>query len=519
MHVIRYSENFSMNAQVRKGLRKLVLAIDQGTTSTRCITYDEAGTVCGMAAAEFPQLYPKSGWVEHQPDAIFKSVIDCIDKLSLGDNDHVEAIGITNQRETVVAWDKYTGDALANAVVWLDTRTHDLVHAEAHASPLGVNKYRAITGLPLSTYFSSLKIKWLMDNVSAVKSAVDSERCYFGTIDSYLAYKLTGGKVHVTDCANASRYNLMNLSTLTWSDEICNSLGIPTHTLPRIVSNSEKIGEVSSSVVPRLGGVPITSLIGDQHAALLGHKCTLPRQCKITYGTGSFMLMNVGPKPVPSISNALLSTVAFKLGPSAPTTYALEGSVATAGRAVEWARQNLKIGHDVKEFNEIASSVPNTGGVTFVPALSGLFAPYWNDDARGVLVGMSLQSDYRHIARAVLEATAIQCAEVVRVMEKDAGMDSPMESIVVDGGMTKSDLLMQMQSDYLGCSVRRSCDAEVTAFGAAYAAGLAVGFWKQDKECSYDTFSPIMGQEEKDRTFSRWTDAVNRSFNLAKYSS
>ena len=512
---------------MRPHFRKLVLAIDQGTTSTRCITFDGLGKPVHRFRKEFPQIYPLPGWVEHDPESIFKSVVECIDGLNLSSFDSIEAIGITNQRESVVAWERGTGRPLHNAIVWLDTRTHELVKDEI-AHPEGAQRYRKLTGLPVSTYFSALKMKWLIENITSVREAIRTDSCCFGTIDSYLAYRLTGCKVHVTDCTNASRYNLMNLSSLQWSTEICEHLGIPVSTLPRIVSSSETIGRVDPSVVPALGSVPITSLIGDQHAALLGHGCVAEGQCKITYGTGSFLLMNTGLNRKESPSGSLLTTLAYKLGPDAPAVYALEGSVASAGRSVIWAKENLRIGDDLDEFNQYASSVPHTCGVTFVPAFSGLFAPYWRDDARAIIVGMSLRANFRHIARAIVEATALQCADVVNVLKKEGDIEENFHSIVTDGGMTKSDLLMQIQSDLLNTVIMRNRMTESTAFGAAYAAGLAIGFWETkpsenpiisliESQPGADIFIPQMTGDERDKIFARWNDAVARSFDLAQF--
>lgn len=510
-----------MNA-VRSQARSLILAIDQGTTSTRCLAFDSRGFVAYNSVLEFPQIYPNAGWVEHDPEAIFGSVLSCIANLQLKPDDAISAVGITNQRETIVAWDRYTGEPLHNAIVWLDSRTSDMVATVAATSPLGVNKYREITGLPLSTYFSSLKIRWLIDNVHRVSAAVKAKSCCFGSIDSYLTYRLTGCKIHVTDCTNASRYNLMDISRLEWSTEVCEDLGIPIESLPRIISNSEMVGAIDGSIVSRLSGVPITSLIGDQHAALLGHGCVEKGRCKITYGTGCFLLMNSGEERIESKSGGLLTTLGYQLGPEAKPIFALEGSVASAGRSLEWAKTNLRIGENLKEFNEIASSVPDTVGVTFVPAFSGLFAPYWRPDARAVIVGMSLRSNYRHIARAILEATAVQCAEVTKLIESDG--DISINSIVTDGGMTKSDLLMKIQADLLAKTVLRAKMTESTAFGAAYAAGLAINFWGEQTLSSilsnvggHDVFSPTMSSLERDRIFERWEDAVARSLNMSQF--
>jgi glycerol kinase len=507
-----------------KRIRPLVLAIDQGTTSTRCITFDKSGKVIHSAFAEFPQIYSQPGWVEHDPEQIFQSLVDCVSILNFdSQHDEIKAIGITNQRETIVAWDRFTGKPFHNAIVWLDTRTHEL--AKQEISDGGPDKYRNITGLPVSTYFSALKIKWLLDNVPAVAEGVLKNRCCFGTIDSYLTWRLTKGAAFVTDCTNASRYNLMDILNQEWSKEITDMLGIPLDALPRIVSNSEIVGHVDPELIPALANVPITGLIGDQHAALLGHGCTNTHECKITYGTGCFLLMNTGPAPVESKSKALLTTMAYKLGPDAKPAFALEGSVAAAGRAVQWAKDNLRIGHDLIEFNEIASSVPDSCGVTFVPAFSGLLAPYWKPDARAVIVGMSLRASYKHIARSILESTALQCAEVVKLIRADAGlMDQDLSHIVTDGGMTKSALLMQIQSDLLNVIIRRARMSESTAFGAALCAGMHIGFWegldpKQlvARQSGYDEFSPEMTEDARHAAFERWDDAVKRSFDLARF--
>ena len=505
-------------------MRSLILAVDQGTTSTRCITFDKSGKVVHSAFAEFPQIYPQPGWVEHDPEHIFQSLLDCVSGLRLDPkNDEIKGIGITNQRETIVAWDRFTGKPLHNAIVWLDTRTHDLAKNEIATG--GSGKYRGITGLPVSTYFSALKIKWLTENVPSVADGLLRNRCCFGTIDSYLTWRLTKGAAFVTDCTNASRYNLMDIRKLEWSREITHALGIPVSALPRIVSNSECVGHVDSEVIPALAGVPITGLIGDQHAALLGHGCTSEHECKITYGTGCFILMNTGARAIESKSNALLTTMAYKLGPNAEPVYALEGSVAAAGRAVQWAKDNLRIGSDVNEFNQIASSVPDSCGVTFVPAFSGLFAPYWRSDARAVIVGMSLRASYKHIARSILESTALQCAEVVKIIREDADLsEKELSSIVTDGGMTKSGLLMQIQADLLDVVIRRARMSESTAFGAALCAGMQTGFWeglepKQivAQQTGYDEFAPKMKEEERKAAFERWEDAVKRSFDLARF--
>ena len=495
-------------------MRELILSIDQGTTSTRAMTFDKRGILIHSAFCEFPQIYPHPGWVEHDPEDIFDSVVTCINKLALGTDDRIISVGITNQRETIVAWDAKTGKAHHNALVWLDTRTADMVKYVADSSPLGVNIFRSITGLPLSTYFSLFKIKWLIDVAGVPNDSL------FGTIDSFLTYRLTEGRSYLTDVTNASRYGLMDIKSLQWSKQILDFFNFKIN-LPNIVKNSDIIDSISHPSTPFLSGVPITALIGDQSAALLGHGCTKPGQSKITYGTGSFLLMNTGDEIRESPSGGLLTTLAFQIDQE--PVYALEGSVASAGRSVKWAMDNLRIGESLSEFNSLAASVPNTAGVTFVPAFSGLFAPYWRDDARGVLVGLSLKSNFRHIARSILESTAIQVAQVHDLLVAEGGGASGR--IVVDGGMTRSDLLLQIQSNLLNSNLNRVKQNEVTAFGCAYAAGHSMGFWEgksvheiiQNQE-GYEIFEPDMSLDEREGVFTRWKDAVNRSFNLAKFS-
>jgi len=496
---------------------KYVLAIDQGTTSSRAILFDLEGKPAAISQQEFTQIYPQPGWTEHDPLEILASVNatieDAMKKVSASAAD-VAAIGITNQRETTVAWDRETGKPLHNALVWLDLRTAEV--AEKLISAGGQDQFRALTGLPVSTYFSAVKMKWLIENSQGVASAVAKGTCLFGTIDSWLMYNLTGGSAHVTDIANASRYMLMDLSTSSWDAGICKELGIPEASLPEIRSNSEEFGVVKSGP---LAGVPISGSLGDQHAALLGQSCLSPGDVKSTYGTGCFILMNTGDKPVPS-ENGLLTTLGWKLGKSAPTTYALEGAVATAGRGIQWLRDNLKMIKAAPEIGPLATSVPDTGGVTFVPAFSGLLAPHWRPDARAALVGMSLHSTNAHVARAMLEGISFQACDVMRAMESDATVT--LGTLKVDGGMTMSDQAMQIQADLLGKPLLRAKMPEATALGAAFAAGLAVDVWKEPTDISTileraggaDRFDPLMDTSGREAAQRRWQDAVQRSLGL-----
>lgn len=502
-------------------MAKYVLAIDQGTTSSRAILFDKGGQPKAMHQMEFPQHYPQPGWTEHDPEEIYDSVVKCCDealKKAGASKSDVAAIGITNQRETTVAWDKETGKPLYKAIVWLDVRTSETV-AKLCKGPQGKDRFRKKVGLPVSTYFSAVKMRWLLDNVPEVKEAADAGRCCFGTIDSWLIYKLTGGKdggIHMTDVTNASRYMLMNLKSLSWDETVCTAVGVPIAALPAIKSNAEVYGHVKGGV---LDGVPISCALGDQHAALLGQGCLEVGESKNTYGTGCFMLLNTGLDDVFSRAG-LLTTIGFKLGADAPTNYALEGSIACAGSAVQWLRDNLQIISKSSEVQTLAESVEDTGGVTFVPAFSGLFAPHWRPDARAVAVGMTLYTRKEHLCRAVLESVAFSTVDVMNAMQKDTGLK--LKGMRVDGGMTVNGLLMQLQADYLGLDVLRAVMPEATALGAAFAAGLAVGFYEKKEDIheilknagGHESFGPKMTKEVRVRNHNRWKDATQRTLDL-----
>eukprot|EP00928_Gymnodinium_smaydae_P033983 TRINITY_DN24191_c0_g3_i1.p1 TRINITY_DN24191_c0_g3~~TRINITY_DN24191_c0_g3_i1.p1 ORF type:complete len:558 (+),score=131.08 TRINITY_DN24191_c0_g3_i1:78-1751(+) len=507
--------------ECRPGSKKYVLTIDEGTTSSRCILFDHHGHPAFTSQKEFTQIYPQPGWCEHNPmeilDVVKATMAEVLMKADATKED-IAAIGITNQRETTVAWDSKTGKPLANAIVWLDLRTADIV--ENLIKNGGKDKFRETTGLPVATYFSAVKMRWLIENVPAVKAAVDAGTCRFGTIDAWLTYNLTGasdGGVFVTDVSNAARYMLMDLATTSWSESVCKEMGIPVACLPQIRSNSEVLGEVAHGP---LAGVPITCSLGDQHAALLGQACLEVGDVKSTYGTGCFILMNTGEKPIPSKAG-LLTTVGWKLGKDAPTTYALEGSVAVAGRGIQWLRDNLKLIHAAPQVGPLAAEVKDCGGVTFVPAFSGLFAPHWRSDARAIICGMTLHTNFAHIARAILEGIAFQACDVITAMEKDA--NSKLGSVKVDGGMTMSDQAMQIQADLLGKPLFRARMPEATALGCAFAAGLAVGFWKDVNHIralleaggGAVRFQAAMEEEAREKAHRRWQDAVKRCLNLA----
>lgn len=502
-----------------------VLAIDQGTTSNRAILFDKEGQVKAFEQQEFPQHYPQPGWAEHDPKEILSSVVHCAEgalKKANATKADVAAIGITNQRETTVAWDKTTGEPLYKAIVWLDLRTSETA-GQLSRGRAGKDRFRKKTGLPISTYFSAVKMRWLIDNVTEVKQAVEEQRCCFGTIESWLMYSMTGGKdggVHYTDVSNASRYMLMNINSLAWDDAVCQEVGIPISCLPVIKSNSEVYGHVKG--IPSLDGLPISGAIGDQHAALLGQGCLEVGASKNTYGTGCFMLLNTGADAVQS-KNGLLTTLGYKLGPDIPATYALEGSVACAGRVVQWLRDNMGIISKSSEVEDFARQVEDSAGLTLVPAFSGLFAPYWRDDARAVAVGMTLFTKKEHFCRAALESTAFQTLDVLEAMKHDTGLKP--SAMRVDGGMTCNALLMQVQADLLGIDVLRSNMPEATALGAALAAGLSVGFYSKkedvhamiEKAGGHNVFKPQARPEHRRKEYARWKDAVNRSFELDKW--
>ena len=489
-------------------------AIDQGTTSTRFIVFDRGGRIVATAQKEHEQIYPKPGWVEHNPDEIWartqEVIAEALKSMALTAKD-LAAVGITNQRETTVVWNRKTGKPVYNAIVWQDTRTADYVAEFSREG--GQDRFRRRTGLPLATYFSGLKIKWILENVPGVRKLAESGEVLFGNIDTYLIWQLTGGPqsgIHVTDVSNASRTQLMDLETLAWSTEVTKTFGIPVAMLPKIASSSEVYGNIK---LPVLAGIPVAGDLGDQQAALVGQTCFKPGLAKNTYGTGCFLLLNTGTKPVQS-QCGLLTTLAYKLGKE-PACYALEGSVAITGALVQWLRDNLNIINKSSEIEALAKTVDDNGGVYFVPAFSGLFAPYWKTTARGVIAGLTRYVNKGHIARAVLEATAFQTREVVDAMRKDSGIE--LDVLRTDGGMVDNDLLMQFQSDILNKPVVRPVIKETTALGAAYAAGLAIGFYKNlDDLCANwavdKTWKPNMDPNKRESMYKLWKKAVTRTF-------
>jgi glycerol kinase len=484
---------------------KYIAAIDQGTTSTRCILFDQAGLPISIAQKEHPQIYPRPGWVEHDPLEIWartQGVVAEAMAYAKCNPGNIAAIGITNQRETTVVWDKKTGRPVHNAIVWQDTRTAGICNDLAGQG--GQERYRAKTGLPLATYFSGPKIKWLLDNIPGARQRAEKGDLLFGNIDTWLIWNLTG--IHVTDVTNASRTMLMNLATLEWDEEILFDMGIPRPMLPRIASSSEVYGTTRE-------GIPVAGDLGDQQAALFGQTCFSPGEAKNTYGTGCFMLMNTGSIPVES-KNGLLTTAGYKIG-NEKTVYALEGSIAITGALVQWLRDNLGLIEKSSDVEALAKSVDDNGGIYFVPAFSGLYAPYWKDSARGVIVGMTRYVNKGHIARAVLEATAYQTREVLDAMNKDSGV--PLSSLKADGGMIQNELLMQFQADILNVPVIRPKVPETTALGAAYAAGLAVGYWRDTESLRRNwsadkTWKPEMENSRRDTLYRGWKKAVTRTF-------
>ena len=489
-------------------MAKFVASIDQGTTSTRCMIFDHSGNVVAVDQKEHQQIYPRPGWVEHDALEIWQRTREVIQgalrKSALNVSD-IAAVGITNQRETTLVWDRKTGQPYYNAVVWQDTRTDSI--CTALAADGGQDRLRARTGLPLATYFSGPKIKWILENVPGVREAAERGDALFGNMDTWIIWNLTGG-VHVTDVSNASRTMLMDLNTLNWDDEILALLGIPRQMLPAIQSSSAVYGVARGE----LAGVPVCGDLGDQQAALFGQTCFAPGEAKNTYGTGCFMLMNTGTAPVPS-QYGLLTTLGYKIG-SQPAVYCLEGSIAIAGALVQWLRDNLKLIDHSADVEPLARTVEDNGGMYFVPAFSGLFAPHWRSDARGVMVGMTRFINRGHIARATLEATAYQTREVLDAMEKDSGVQ--LTALKVDGGMVFNDLLMQFQADILNVPVVRPRVAETTALGAAYAAGLAVGFWQGFDELRANwgrdkQWQPDMDDATRTRLYAGWKKAVTRT--------
>jgi glycerol kinase len=487
-----------------------IAAIDQGTTSTRCLIFDGAGSVVSLAQKEHRQIFPRPGWVEHDPMEIWANTQEVVSLalqkagISAGD---LLATGIANQRETTVIWEKATGRPVANAIVWQDTRTDEICRSLSEVR--GQDRFRPKTGLPLATYFAGPKISWLLDNVPGLRGRALAGEVLFGTIDTWLIWNLTGG-LHVTDVTNASRTMLMDLHTLQWDREMLAALGIPEIILPEIVSSSMVYGQARGV----LEGVRIAGDLGDQQAALFGQTCFESGEAKNTYGTGCFLLLNTGTKPVPS-TKGLLTTLAYRIGDGA-AVYALEGSVAIAGAAVQWLRDNLGIISRSGDVESLARTVPDNGDVYFVPAFSGLFAPYWRSDARGIIAGLTRYANKGHIARAALEATAYQTREILDAMASDSGV--ALASLRVDGGMVHNELLMQFQSDITGAPVVRPATTETTALGAAFAAGLAVGFWSgfaelSEKWRSDREWRPEMSIEHREALFRQWLKAVDRTLN------
>ena len=488
-------------------------SIDQGTTSTRFIIFDKQGNQISVGQKEHAQIYPHAGWVEHDTDEIWQNTQEVIGlalgKANLSVSD-IAAVGITNQRETTVVWNRHTGKPYYNALVWQDTRVGNMVAELAKHG--GADRFRASTGLPLATYFSGLKIVWLLENVEGLRADAEKGDAIFGNMDTFIIWHLTGGiegGIHITDVTNASRTQLMNLKTLAWDDEILATLNIPKVMLPEIKSSSEIYGMAHGV----LAGVPVAGDLGDQQAALVGQTCFAPGEAKNTYGTGCFMLMNTGTKITPS-NFGLLTTVAYQFG-NEPVNYALEGSVAITGALVQWLRDNLGLIEKSSDIETLANSVEDNGGCYFVPAFSGLYAPYWKADARGVIAGLTRYVNKAHIARAALEATAFQTLEVLEAMEKDS--DIEISSLRVDGGMVVNETLMQFQSDMVEVPVVCPAMIETTALGAAYAAGLAVGYWKDLEDLKQNwgiahTWQPNMEADKRNKLIHYWKKAVARSF-------
>jgi len=489
-------------------------ALDQGTTSTRFMVFDRAGRIVSQAQEEHQQIYPSAGWVEHDPEEIWRRaqvvILRAMKHKVLQPKD-LAAIGITNQRETTILWNRLSGQAVCNAIVWQDTRVEGMVSEFAKQG--GIDRFRAKTGLPLSTYFSGLKIRWILENIRDARQQAEAGDLLFGTVDSYLMWQLTGGVkggLHLTDVTNASRTQLMNLATLDWDAEILAAFGIPRNILPRIAASSELFGEAKLGCI---SGVKIAGVLGDQQAALFGQTCFHPGDAKNTYGTGCFLLMNTGERAVAS-SYGLITTVGYKLGAS-KAIYALEGSVAITGALVQWMRDNLGLIHKSSDIEALARTVRDNGGVYFVPAFSGLYAPYWRGDARGVIAGLTRFANKGHLARAVLESTGYQTRAVLEAMEKDSEIQ--LFSLRTDGGMVENELLMQFQSDILNIPVLRPVIKETTALGAAYAAGLAVDFYDNLEDLRQNwavdrTWEPRMGEEQRESLYHGWKKAVTRSF-------
>src|SRR4051794_16825608 len=496
-------------------MAKYAAALDQGTTSTRCMIFDHGGNVVAVAQKEHEQIYPKPGWVEHDAKEIWQRTQEVMDealKSASASADDIAALGITNQRETAVVWDKTTGEPIMNAIVWQDTRTDKLVDELSRDG--GQNRFQEQVGLPLATYFSGPKVRWILDNVDGAREKAESGDLVFGNIDTWCIWNLTGGTdggLHITDVTNASRTLMMDLKTLQWDEGIASTIGVPTSMLPDIRSSSEVYGEVKSG--GGFQGVKIAGILGDQQAATFGQTAFSPGEAKNTYGTGNFLLLNTGNEAVQSKSG-LITTVGYKIGDE-PAVYCLEGSIAVTGSLVQWLRDNLKLIKAAPEVEELAETVDDNGGCYIVPAFSGLFAPYWKSNARGVVAGLTRFVNAGHIARATLEATAYQSREVVEAMDADSGVK--LESLKVDGGMVGNDLLMQFQADLLGVPVIRPKVAETTSLGAAYAAGLATGLWNEIEDLRENwvedkRWDPSMDSAKRDEYYKFWKKAVTRTF-------
>ena len=486
-------------------------AVDQGTTSTRFMVFDHSGQVVSVDQKEHEQIYPKPGWVEHDANEIWQRTQEVVgaglEKVKASD---IAAVGVTNQRETTVVWDRSTGEPVYNAIVWQDTRTDQICNELMKDG--GQDRFRPKTGLPIATYFSGPKIKWILENVDGAREKAEAGDIIFGNIDTWVIWQLTGGPdggVHVTDVTNASRTMMMDLQTLDWDEEILGILGVPRAMLPEIKASSEVYGEAKNG----LGGIPVAGDLGDQQAALFGQTCFSVGEAKNTYGTGNFLLLNTGNEVVPSKSG-LITGLGYKIGDQ-PAVYMLEGSIAITGALVQWLRDNIGLISESPEVEDLAKTVDDNGGVYFVPAFSGLFAPYWRSEARGVIAGLTRFVNKGHIARAALEATAWQSLEVVEAMNADSGVE--LTSLKVDGGMVHNELLMQFQADVLGVPVIRPTVAETTSLGAAYAAGLATGFWSEVEDLRANwgkdkEWTPQMDPQEREKEYGYWKKAVTRTF-------
>jgi glycerol kinase len=495
-------------------MAKYAAALDQGTTSTRAMVFDHGGRVVSVSQKEHEQILPKPGWVEHDPKEVWDRSQEVLDEAlseAGASADDISGLGITNQRETAVVWDRNTGEPVMNAIVWQDTRTDKLV--DEFSADGGQDRFREQVGLPLATYFSGPKVRWILDNVDGARDKAEAGDLVFGNMDTWVAWNLTGGTdggLHITDVSNASRTMLMNLDSLSWNDDIASTMGVPTSMLPEIKASSEVYGEVKTGAFQ---GVALAGILGDQQAATFGQTCFSKGEAKNTYGTGNFLLLNTGNEAVQS-KNGLITTVGYKIGDD-DAVYCLEGSIAVTGSLVQWLRDNLKLIKAAPEVEELASSVDDNGGLYIVPAFSGLFAPYWKSNARGVFAGLTRYVTAGHIARATLEATAYQSREVVEAMDQDSGVK--LESLKVDGGMVGNDLLMQFQADLLGVPVIRPEVAETTALGAAYAAGLATGLWNSEEDLRENwaedkRWEPTMDASDRDEYYKYWKKAVTRTF-------